>query len=81
VKTTSSASQQRAHTSARRDVNCWPADLGTPLSSTAETVVEVTYQAQLARGVIVQPLIQRIFNPGLSLPDSTVAGARLQLAF
>ena len=57
------------------------ADLGTPLSSTAESVVEVTYQLQLARGVIVQPLIQRIFHPGLSLPDSTVAGARLQLAF
>ena len=32
-------------------------------------------------GVIVQPLIQRILNPGLSLPDATVAGARLQLAF
>ncbi|MCB1967950.1 MAG: carbohydrate porin, partial [Candidatus Accumulibacter sp.] len=56
-------------------------DLGTSLSSTAESVVELTYQAQLARGVIVQPLIQRIFNPGLSLPDATLAGARLQLAF
>jgi len=57
------------------------ADLDTPLSSSSETVVEVTYKAQLARGVIVQPLIQRILNPGLSLPDATVAGARLQLAF
>ncbi len=57
------------------------ADLGSALSSTAETVVEISYQAQLARGVIVQPVVQRIFNPGLSLPDSTVAGARLQLAF
>ena len=56
-------------------------NLGTSLSSTAESVVELTYQAQLARGVIVQPLIQRIFNPGLSLPDATLAGARLQLAF
>jgi porin len=56
-------------------------ELGTPLSSSAETVVEVTYQAQLARGVIVQPLLQRILNPGLSLPDATLAGARLQLAF
>ncbi|WP_313953469.1 carbohydrate porin [Accumulibacter sp.] len=56
-------------------------DLGAPLSASAETVVEVTYQAQLARGVIVQPLIQRILNPGLSLADATVAGARLQVAF
>ncbi|EXI80584.1 MAG: Outer membrane protein D1 [Candidatus Accumulibacter appositus] len=56
-------------------------ELGTPLSATAESVVEVSYQAQLAHGVIVQPVIQRIFNPALSLPDSTVAGARLQLAF
>jgi porin len=35
---------------------------------------------QLAPGVVLQPVIQRIFNPGLYLPNATVAGARLQLA-
>jgi carbohydrate-selective porin OprB len=51
-----------------------------PLSSTAETAVEMTYRAQLAPGVVVQPVVQRIFNPGLALPNATVAGVRLQLA-
>ena len=54
-------------------------EAGVPLSSNNETVVELTYQAQVLPGVAVQPLIQRIFNPGLYLPDSTVAGVRLQL--
>jgi porin len=54
-------------------------EAGVPLSSNNETVVELTYQAQVLPGVVVQPLIQRIFNPGFYLPDSTVAGVRLQL--
>ena len=53
---------------------------GARLSSSAETAVEITYRALLAPGVVVQPVIQRIFNPGLYLPNTTVAGARLQLA-
>jgi porin len=56
------------------------AEIGEPLSSTAETVVEMTYRAPLAPGVVVQPVVQRIFNPGLALPNATVAGVRLQLA-
>ena len=56
-------------------------DAGMPLTSTDETVVEVTYKAQVLPGVVLQPLVQRIFNPGLYLPSSTVAGVRLQLAF
>ena len=54
-------------------------EAGVPLSSNNETVVELTYQAQVLPGVVVQPLVQRIFNPGFYLPDSTVAGVRLQL--
>ena len=54
-------------------------EAGVPLSSNNETVVELTYQAQVLPGVVVQPLIQRILNPGFYLPDSTVAGVRLQL--
>jgi porin len=54
-------------------------EAGVPLSSNNETVVELTYQAQALPGLVVQPLIQRIFNPGFYLPDSTVAGVRLQL--
>jgi porin len=52
---------------------------GSPLTSNNETVVEITYQAPLLPGLVVQPVIQRIFNPGFQLPDSTVAGVRLQL--
>jgi porin len=52
---------------------------GSPLTSSNETVVEITYQAPLLPGLVVQPLLQRIFNPGFQLPDSTVAGVRLQL--
>ena len=55
-------------------------ELGMPLSSAAETSVEMTYRAQLAPGLVLQPVLQRIFNPGLYLPNATVAGARLQLA-
>lgn len=55
-------------------------DAGVPLSSTDETVLEITYRAQLAPGVVLQPLLQRIWNPGFYLPNSMVAGARLQLA-
>jgi len=55
-------------------------ELGEPLSSAAETAVEMTYRAQLAPGVVLQPLVQRILNPGLYLPNATVAGVRLQLA-
>jgi carbohydrate-selective porin OprB len=40
----------------------------------------MTYRAPLAPGVVVQPVVQRIFNPGLALPNATVAGVRLQLA-
>ncbi len=54
---------------------------GQPLTSETETVVEMTYQAQVMSGVIVQPMLQRIFNPGLNLAHSTVAGARIQLSF
>lgn len=55
-------------------------ELGEPLSSAAETAVEMTYRAELAPGVVLQPLVQRILNPGLYLPNATVAGVRLQLA-
>jgi porin len=55
-------------------------ELGEPLSSTAEMAVEMTYRAQLAPGVVLQPVVQRIFNPALALPNATVAGVRLQLA-
>ncbi|HPT50497.1 MAG TPA: carbohydrate porin [Accumulibacter sp.] len=55
-------------------------DLGT-LSSNDETALEVTYRAQVAAGVAVQPVLQRIWRPNFSLPNATVAGVRLQLAF
>ncbi len=55
-------------------------DSGTPLSSSNETAVEITYRAQLVPGVFLQPVVQRIVHPNLSLPNSTVAAVRLQFA-
>ncbi|WP_300453499.1 carbohydrate porin [Accumulibacter sp.] len=55
-------------------------ELGEPLSSAAETAVEMTYRAQITPGVTLQPVIQRVVNPGLGLPNATLAGVRLQLA-
>ena len=54
-------------------------EAGRSLSAPDETVVELTYQAALAPGVVVQPVVQRVFNPGFYLPHATVAGVRLQL--
>ncbi|MCM8624564.1 carbohydrate porin [Accumulibacter sp.] len=56
------------------------ADALTPVSGTAETAIELTYRAQIVPGFSFQPVVQRIVNPGLYLPNSTVAGARLQFA-
>lgn len=55
-------------------------ETGSALPAAAETAVELTYRAQLAAGVFVQPVVQRIFHPSLTLPHSTVTGIRLQLA-
>lgn len=56
-------------------------DSDSSLAANAESLLEITYRAQVIPGVFVQPLVQRIFNPGLYLPHATVAGVRLQLAF
>lgn len=49
----------------------------------AETVVELTYRAQLQPWLSLQPSLQRIFNPNMdvALPDAWVAGVRLEVAF
>lgn len=53
-----------------------------------ETVVELTYRAQLSPWLSIQPVVQRIFSPsmgidvntGAVLQDAWVAGARLEVA-
>lgn len=52
-------------------------------SDSSETVVELTYRAQLQPWLSVQPLVQRIFNPNMdtALRDAWVAGVRLEVAF
>jgi len=52
-------------------------------SESSETVVEVTYRAQLHPWLAVQPTVQRIFNPNMdvALQDAWVAGMRLEVAF
>jgi porin len=49
----------------------------------SETVVEITYRAQLQPWLAVQPVVQRIFNPNMdaTLRDAWVAGVRLEIAF
>jgi len=55
--------------------------LGSSLAAEAESVLEIAYRAQVMPGVVLQPLFQRILNPGLSLPHASIVGVRLQLAF
>lgn len=52
-------------------------------SDSSETVVEITYRAQLQPWLAVQPVVQHIFNPNMdvALPDAWVAGMRLEVAF
>ena len=53
------------------------------ISDSSETVVELTYRAQLQPWLSVQPLVQRIFNPNMdaALRDAWVVGMRLEVAF
>ena len=52
-------------------------------SDSSETVVEVTYRAQLKPWLAVQPMVQRIINPNMdtTLRNAWVAGMRLEVAF
>jgi porin len=51
-------------------------------SETSETVIELTYRAQLLPWLAVQPDLQHIHNPNMdpALRDAWVAGARLEIA-
>lgn len=53
------------------------------VSDSSETMVEITYRAQLRPWLSVQPTVQRIFNPNMdaALRDAWVAGVRLDAAF
>ena len=44
---------------------------------TSETVLELTYQAQVAPWWVVQPDFQYVFSPGGGIPDPTRPGARV----
>lgn len=52
-------------------------------SDSYETVVEISYRAQLKKWLAVQPMVQRIFNPNMDtiLDNVWVAGMRLEVAF
>lgn len=52
-------------------------------SDSAETVVELTYRAQIHPWLAVQPSLQYIRNPNMdpALKDAWVAGARFEIAF
>ena len=53
------------------------------VSDSSETMVEITYRAQLQPWLSVQPAVQRILNPNMdpALKDAWVAGMRLDAAF
>jgi len=52
-------------------------------AESAETVIEITYSAQLRPWLMVQPVVQRIINPNMdaTLRDAWVAGVRIEAAF
>ena len=52
-------------------------------AESSETVVELTYRAQLQSWLAVQPVVQRIFNPNMdgTIRDTWIVGARLEVAF
>jgi len=52
-------------------------------AESSETVVELTYRAQLQSWLAVQPMVQRIFNPNMdgAIRDAWVVGVRLEAAF
>lgn len=43
----------------------------------SETVLELSYQAQLAPAIQFQPVAQYVFNPGGGLPDPLRPGRRI----
>ena len=53
------------------------------VSDSSETVVEITYRAQIQPWLSVQPMVQRIFNPNMdaALKDAWIAGVRFEVAF
>ena len=52
-------------------------------TDSSETVIEITYRAQLQPWLSVQPMVQRIINPNMDtvLRDAWVVGMRLEVAF
>jgi porin len=58
-------------------------DIGAPLSSHHEAVIEVSYQAALTKVLTIQPDFQYIVNPGVvhPAPNAVVLGMRFSLAF
>jgi porin len=48
-----------------------------------ETVIEITYRAQLQPWLAVQPVMQRVFNPNMdaAIRDAWVVGTRLEATF
>lgn len=51
-------------------------------SDLSETVIEITYRAQMQRWLSVQPVVQRIFNPSMNstLKNVWIAGTRFEVA-
>jgi len=52
-------------------------------AESSETVVEITYRAQVEPWLAIQPVVQRIFNPNMdpAVADAWTAGIRLEAAF
>ena len=51
-------------------------------SDSSETVIELTYRAQILPWMAVQPSVQRIINPNMNMAvsDASVVGVRVELA-
>lgn len=51
-------------------------------SKSFETVIELTYRAQLLPGLSMQPVVQKVFNPNMdaAVQDALIAGVRFEVA-
>jgi porin len=54
---------------------------GGGLTTSAETALELTYKAQIAPWMWLQPTLQRIYNPQSGTPNATVLGMMMTLTF
>lgn len=72
-----------AYTNISDQVTAFDVDFGEPAPRDYEALIEINYTYQVARGFLLQPNFQYIWQPGGSsgVDDATVVGARTTISF